>query len=222
MTLSIKHRFRSKKPDTLDPSMIQPSNWNDGHEIILSGPALLGHSQPGPNGATEITIGDGLALQDNVLRLSDVQATMVYVGEWPWAPTEADLGAQWRQNAVYKNAVDDASYILTGTPLAWQKYLEGGASYSVEVESSNGTVFRVGQAAVTQMRARVFKNGAEITDDIPATRFRWRRVSMLPRPYPKDDDTWNSLHVSGYRTVDVHVDDVTARATFFCDIVSPD
>lgn len=221
MTLSIKHRFRSKKPDTLDPSMIQPSNWNDGHEIILSGPALLGHSQPGPNGAAEISIGHGLSLQDNVLRLSDVQATMVYVGEWPWPPTQDDLGEQWRQNAVYKNTLDNASHILTGNPLAWQVYLEGGASYTTEIESSNGTVFRVGEAATTIMRARLFRNGAEITDETPAAWFHWKRTAKTNPAPPNDDASWAAAH-QGFKSIEVHVDQVNARATFSCDIVSPD
>lgn len=221
MTLSIKHRFRSKKPDTLDPSMIQPSDWNDGHEIILTGPALLGHSYPGPNGAAEVTIGQGLVLQDNVLRLSDVPASMAYVGEWSTHPTEIDLGEQWRQNAVYKNTLDDASYILTGAPLAWARYLEGGAAYTLEIESSNGTVFRVGEAATTLMRARLFRNGAEITDVTPAAWFHWRRSSRTNPAPPNDDETWAAAR-KGFQVIEVHVDQVNARASFYCDIVSPD
>ena len=220
MTLSIKHRFSSKKPDTRDPSMIQPSHWNDGHEIILTGPALLGHSFPGANGAAEVAIGQGLALQDNVLSLSDVPANMAYVGEWSSHPTDADLGEQWRQNAVYKNTLDDTSYILTGTPLAWARYLEGGSAYTTEIESSNGTVFRVGESATTLMRARLFRNGAEITDATPDSWFHWRRKSRNDQPPPNDDSTWDANH-KGFKVIEVHVDQVNARATFFCDIVSP-
>ena len=221
MTLSIKHRFSSRKPDTLDPSMIQPSHWNAGHEIILTGPALLGHSHPGLNGAAEVIIGQGLALHDNVLSLSDVQATMVYVGEWPAHPTEADLGERWRQNAVYTNTLDDTSYILTGTPLAWARYLEGGAAYTTEIESSNGTVFRVGESATTMMRARLFRNGAEITDATPAAWFHWRRRSRSNPAPPNDDETW-AVSRKGFKVIEVHVDQVNARASFYCDIVSPD
>lgn len=91
-------------------------------------------------------------------------------------------------------------------------------SYSIVVESTGGTAFRVGSASTTNLNARVFSNGVEVTDDIPASRFRWRRVSATARPPPHDDATWNSVFVSGYKTISLDVDTIFARATFFCEI----
>jgi hypothetical protein len=94
-----------------------------------------------------------------------------------------------------------------------------GEVYNVEVESSNGTVFRPGQNSTTILKARVFKNGEEITESLSSSAFRWRRVSGIPQLPPNDDVTWNTLYTSGYKQISLNVDDVYARATFFCDIL---
>lgn len=95
-----------------------------------------------------------------------------------------------------------------------------GEVYIIEIESSNGTIFRPGFSTSTILSARVFKNGLEITNDLPSSLFRWRRVSYTPQPPPNDDATWNNDHLSGYKSITVNVDDVKARATFFCELLT--
>lgn len=91
-------------------------------------------------------------------------------------------------------------------------------AYTIVIESSLGTVFRPGETLSTTLSARVFKNGAEVTNTLAASRFKWRRVSSWPLPYPDDDETWNSQFLSGYRSISVDTSDIRARATFFCEI----
>jgi hypothetical protein len=165
-----------------------------------------------------------LNLNGNNVLLSDLAAsnltpTLSFVGSYAAAPTQAQLGSQWLQNAVYRNATDGFLYVLTGSPLGWLLYLQDGTSFVLTIESTNGTVFRVGQSKNTLLKARLFKNGAEVTDVTPPGWFRWRRVSGIPRASPNDDATWNNLYVTGYKQVSINVDDVYARATFFCDIL---
>lgn len=93
-----------------------------------------------------------------------------------------------------------------------------GITYDVEVESTNGIIFRPGQAKTTLLIAHVFLNGVEVTNEIPASRFRWRRVSYYPRPAPNDDESWNAMYAQGYKQISVTVDSVESRATFHCDI----
>jgi hypothetical protein len=162
---------------------------------------------------------------NNVL-ISDVAANALvpslnYVGAFASAPTQAQLGAAWKQNSVYKNTTDGKSYVLTGAPLAWVEYLADGQLFLLVIESTNGTIFRVGGNQSTLLKARLFKNGAEVTDQTPESWFRWRRVSAFAQAPPNDDATWNGLYSSGYRQVSINVDSVNARATFFCDILSP-
>lgn len=91
--------------------------------------------------------------------------------------------------------------------------------YDVEIESTNGTIFRVGQARTTMLIARVFRNGEDITETIPASKFKWFRVSMNPNPPPNDDTSWNALYAQGYKQIMVSVDSVSAQATFHCQIL---
>lgn len=97
--------------------------------------------------------------------------------------------------------------------------LEDGIDIDVQVESTNGTVFRVGQARQTVLVARVFRNGVDITDTVPASRFKWIRVSLDDPPPPHDDATWNFNYATGYKQVLVDVDQVFAKATFHCQII---
>lgn len=152
--------------------------------------------------------------------LNSLNPSLNYVGFFTSPPTQAQLGAAWKQNAVYKNTANGKSYVLTGSPLAWQVYLEDGQLFQLTIESTNGTTFRVGMGTNTVLKARLFKNGAEITDVTPESWFRWRRVSAIQSLPPGDDATWNTLYSSGYKQISVSVDDVASRATFFCDILS--
>lgn len=92
-------------------------------------------------------------------------------------------------------------------------------TYNVIVESSNGDTFRPGAAFATTLVARVFKNDQEVTDQLPATKFKWTRVSYYPQPPPADDSTWNQTYSSGYKSIVLSISDVWQRATFHCDIL---
>jgi len=98
--------------------------------------------------------------------------------------------------------------------------VKDAVTYRVVVESSNGDVFKPGQTLTTILRARVFKNDVEVTDDIPASNFMWTRVSYDPQPIPNDDSTWNQTYSSGYKAITISVSDVWQRATFHCDILN--
>jgi hypothetical protein len=94
-----------------------------------------------------------------------------------------------------------------------------GISFVVKIESTNGDVFKPGESVETMLIAHVFRNGNEITADIPATQFRWRRVSFMNPQYPNDDATWNANYLTGYKQVLVTTDGIDSRATFHCDII---
>lgn len=98
----------------------------------------------------------------------------------------------------------------------------GSNAYQVVIESSEGTIFRPGQGSTTILSARIFSGSTEVTDQFPESYFRWTRKSVIPRSPPYDDATWNANYVNGgYKHVLISVDDVQARATFFCSIIQP-
>jgi hypothetical protein len=96
---------------------------------------------------------------------------------------------------------------------------EDGVDLDVKIESTNGTIFRVGQGRTTTLIARVFRNGIDVTESIDSAKFKWVRVSLDPQPPPNDDPTWNTLYSQGYKQIIISVDDVHARATFHCQIL---
>jgi hypothetical protein len=103
----------------------------------------------------------------------------------------------------------------------WLLYVTKGVdAISVQITSTNGSIFKVGQAKTTRLTAKVFQGGAEITSTIQLVQFKWIRASVIDSPAPNDDATWNSLHQQGYPVIDISVDDVHSRATFFCEITS--
>lgn len=89
MALEVKHKFASAKTDGTDATLIQPSNWNDTHDITLASGNLLGRSTAGAGSAEEISIGSGLSLSGGVLSatgsgsgasLDDVVALAIALG----------------------------------------------------------------------------------------------------------------------------------------------
>jgi hypothetical protein len=89
-----------------------------------------------------------------------------------------------------------------------------GSSFTVTIESSNGSVFRL-QDVATKLSCRVYVNTDEITGALEDWRFRWRRVSADTA----DDDRWStSSKATGRKTVDITPEDCAGRTVFLCEI----
>ena len=56
MTISTKHKFVSSKSDSADASLVQPSNWNDEHDITLAAGKVLGRDTSGAGLVQELPI----------------------------------------------------------------------------------------------------------------------------------------------------------------------
>ena len=151
----------------------------------------------------------GLWTQSEVYEDGD----MVTDGGCGWTCTQPHVSNASRRPPAYPDLSNDYWSLTVAKG-------EDGVDYDVQIESTNGTVFRVGQARTTMLIARVFRNGFDVTDLIDASKFKWIRVSMDPKPAPNDDATWNTNYAQGYKQVMVSVDDVHARATFHCQIIN--
>jgi hypothetical protein len=62
MTVSLKHKFTSAVADGGDTNLVQPSNWNDDHDLLMATDRLLGRTTAGTGAAEEISVGTGLSL----------------------------------------------------------------------------------------------------------------------------------------------------------------
>ena len=95
---------------------------------------------------------------------------------------------------------------------------EDGLSFTVVIESSNGDVFRPGDIDTT-LTCRVYLNTAEVTDDIPESRFNWKRRTSDGIA----DERWNtSSKAVGHRSVDITSADCNGRTVFGCEVDLPE
>ncbi len=91
---------------------------------------------------------------------------------------------------------------------------EDGSSFTVSIESTNGSVFRPGRADTT-LSCRVHRNTTEITDSLDSWRFCWKRASTDSA----DDLRWNtSSKAIGHKSVQITSTDCAGRTVFFCEI----
>jgi hypothetical protein len=89
--------------------------------------------------------------------------------------------------------------------------------YRIVIESNNGNMFRAGQASAT-LSCRVYSWDDEITDDVDASKFTWRRESSDTT----GDEAWNTAHENTHsKTLTVTSSDVSGRSTFYCDVMLP-
>lgn len=78
MTIEITHQFLSEKADSPDSTLIQPSNWNDTHTILMAANALIGRGDGvGQAAATEITM---TAIGQALLAAATTTAALAAIG----------------------------------------------------------------------------------------------------------------------------------------------
>ncbi|MBO1087245.1 carbohydrate binding domain-containing protein [Enterococcus mundtii] len=89
----------------------------------------------------------------------------------------------------------------------------GEDSYSVQIISTQGSVFRNGIGS-TKLYAFVYKGADDVTDILNAACFIWKRSS----DDAVSDTKWNDRNAGGSKIVNVTSEDVHMRATFSCSI----
>lgn len=135
-----------------------------------------------------------------------------------WVPAAAGTHTLW---AIHRDRSGNPSAVPASITVTVTDADIGSADvYDVKVESTNGDEFRVGQNRQTLLIAHVFRNGVEVTAETPDSWFSWRRVSVLPEDLAQDA-AWNTAYASGYKQINVSVDDVASQATFHCDLFRP-
>jgi hypothetical protein len=87
-----------------------------------------------------------------------------------------------------------------------------GKSYRVEVESTNGLVFRPGNQYTTLI-AHVYDDTGEITGSVSPSSLFWIRKSQSET----GDTAWNTAHASGYKEIELTPADFYGSTTFKCD-----
>ena len=122
MAITVKHKFVSAIPDAGDPTIVQPSNWNDSHD--LTGTVPVANGGTGAATLTGYVKGNGTA---NMTAASTIPNTDV-----------TGLGTMSTQNA---NNVAITGGSLTGTTVAgYIPTTEKAAALGVATLDAGGTV----------------------------------------------------------------------------------
>lgn len=187
--------------DTEDPgTATKVWRWN------LNG---LGYSNAGINGPYEIAITmDGKIMAKFVyaLNLSSISANLgvVTAGKIQDSTSESYWDLDKGEIVLHVR-----SLTVNAKEVATQDDLDGIKSWTVQIFSTNGGVFKNDQISTTLI-ARVYKGMEDITDTIDANRFRWTRVSddLI------SDTAWNAANFGGKKQITLTSDDVNQRATF--------
>ena len=194
-------------------SVIVPVLTNDSSTIPAT---YAGVAETYAGCSTQITIYNGVTDDSGNWTYLQARSAGLTVTE----PTSSRVATVTGMDA----AVDSATITFTASRAGYasvQKVFsisksKDGHTIIEAIESTNGGIFRQGQARSTMLIARVYANGLEITDTVNESLFRWRRVSFIPNP--AGDAAWNALYATGYKQISLTVTDVTDEATFYCDI----
>ena len=90
-----------------------------------------------------------------------------------------------------------------------------GASFTVTIESSDGSVYRPSGNLNITLTCKVYRNTTEITDTLDDWRFHWLRKSADT----SGDESWNtSSKAIGHKSVQITNEDVYGRSVFSCEV----
>ena len=92
--------------------------------------------------------------------------------------------------------------------------IEQTKMYRLIISSTNGSIFKNGNIQTT-LYATVYSWDENITDTLDDNQFIWTRVSEDTEA----DAVWNADHAGGCKSIDITSEDVSVRATFFCDLI---
>ena len=95
-----------------------------------------------------------------------------------------------------------------------QVYADMESLLGYRLEITAGTVFLSENVRSTTLSAHVWRGNSEITDAIPAERFRWTRESGDTVA----DALWNRSHI-GFKQIPVTTADVLRQASFRCELL---
>ncbi len=118
MTIEVKHKFLSAKSDSLDSTRVQPSNWNDDHDIEMAPSSVIGRGSGAGNApAEELPAGT----TGRALLATGTQAdALTAIGAAPAssATTAATVGTAIAGTATKATPVDADSFTILDSAAA--------------------------------------------------------------------------------------------------------
>lgn len=100
----------------------------------------------------------------------------------------------------------------TSIRMTVQETVDASVGYRMEIHADNGEVLSE-HVPQTTLRARVWHGSKEVTEDLPASRFQWRRISQDSTA----DQLWNTQH-AGVKSIVLTTKDVQFSASYSCEL----
>jgi phage minor structural protein len=154
--------------------------------------------------------GKAILANDNMSEVSSVVATTFKAkfNNFYSAQTELEKQLSLRAKTLADQAQSDANDAQNRI-----NEVADDVVYKTELFSTNGDKFNNGNIDTT-LYIVVYKGATDITDTLPNSSFVWRKSD-------KDgvqDTVWNNAHNGVGKSIHVTKDDVSKKATFWCDI----
>lgn len=155
--LQLKHGFTSPKLDDLDATLVQPSDWNDTHELTISGLSIIGKHTAGTGAAESLLIGEGLVFDGASLRVDPALLAGLLT-----FPTRADYVEPPHPSLVLVQADETRGGIVTlymydGVGLA---IVPTTADYALAVEAAAASASEADLSAASAAASLVSTNSA--------------------------------------------------------------
>ena len=154
MTVSLKHTFQSAKDDSADPTVIQPSNWNEEHELTLATNKVLGRATAGTGTAEELSVGAALSVSGGTLAVTTVPAANGGTGVATLPANNVLIGNG--TSAVTGVAPGTSGNVLTSNGTTWSSAGVPASGSTGQVQYNNAGVLgglssgTTGQALLSQ------------------------------------------------------------------------
>lgn len=91
-------------------------------------------------------------------------------------------------------------------------------SYQIVILSTNGTRCNT-TSFYTVLYVKLYKDGKDITDTVPATNFKWQRISGDSPVSKLEDAEWNLRWASGSKECLIFKEDIRKRSVFTCQYI---
>lgn len=134
MALSIKHKFTSAKTDGSDTALVQPSNWNDTHDLTGSTNILFGTNGSGAGG--EITITAPLTLSTSALAVTVGSSGGVQAWD---ADLDAIAALAGTSGLLNKTAANTWALITLGTGISTFLTTPSSANFAAAITDETGS-----------------------------------------------------------------------------------
>ena len=156
MAISIKHKFQSAKADGPDSTVVQPSDWNDEHDIVLAGGKVLGRATGAAGAVQELPLAFDSTMQsvipptgttaqrpalpvEGMIRFNSTTSLHEIYRGGAWGHlNDTALGQTW-QNLTGSRGAGTVYRNTTGRSITWALVYSSPGAWNMQVSADSST-----------------------------------------------------------------------------------